>query len=192
MCSSDLYPLARILAFEPAPQTYETLSKNLDFHFHSNVEAHPVALGSEEGIQMLTHFKLAPYYSTLYEKTDEELFALLGAGAARETWNRWDENASEVEVPVQRLSHFLHNDPSITRVDLLKMNVDGELDVLRGVDDEHWDMVRRVVINVFSKDPDVPAEIEQFLQSKGFDVNVVEHDSDDACMIRGVCLDIED
>ncbi|PLB49731.1 methyltransferase FkbM [Aspergillus steynii IBT 23096] len=186
------YPHARILAFEPAPQTFETLSKNLDFHFHSDVEVHNVALGSEEGTQTLTHFKLAPYYSTLYEKTWEELCDLMGAGAARQTCDHRDENVSEVDVPVQRLSHFLHNDPSITRIDLLKMNVDGEIDILRGVDDEHWDMLRRVEIKVFSKDPEAPAEIEQFLRSKEFDVLITEDDRDhDIFIIRAIRLDVQ-
>ncbi|KAG6015088.1 hypothetical protein E4U41_004708, partial [Claviceps citrina] len=74
----------------------------------------------------------------------------------------------DVDVDVRRLSDLLRQTPGFAaspRVDLLKIDVEGaEMDVLRGVDDEHWPLVRNVVLEI----GDDHAEAAALLEGKGF------------------------
>ncbi|KAJ8130145.1 hypothetical protein O1611_g3483 [Lasiodiplodia mahajangana] len=76
--------------------------------------------------------------------------------------------AQQVDVKLERLSNILNSHPEFTRIDLLKIDVEGaELEVLRGLDDSHWDLVRNVVLETWDGSG-VKAEIESLLTSKGF------------------------
>merc|ERR1712146_394922 len=56
------------------------------------------------------------------------------------------------------------------RIDLLKIDVEGsELDVLRGIDDEHWGMVQQVVLEVETFA--LVRTITEILESRGFEVH---------------------
>ena len=84
--------------------------------------------------------------------------------------DRSSAGATQVGVPVERLSRFLDGYPGLARIDLLKVDVESwELDVLRGVDDRHWNLVRNVAVEV-SELSGLRMDIEALLRSKGFSV----------------------
>jgi hypothetical protein len=62
----------------------------------------------------------------------------------------------------------------IERIDLLKVDVErGELDVLLGIDQEHWPRIRQVVMEVHDLEGRL-ATVVGLLQEKGFTQVVVE------------------
>ncbi|PGH08702.1 hypothetical protein AJ80_07823 [Polytolypa hystricis UAMH7299] len=167
------YPLAKIIAFEPAPETSDALHKNLDLHNVSGVVTYPYGLGSKASTETLTYYPAAHANTTFVPKEKELMKKLIAEGLGQDFANELFDNV-EIPVPINRLSHFLdryHSD--VVEIDLLKIDVEGmELDVLGGVDDTHWPLVRNVVLEV-SDVSGVLSKIEQVLQAKGFTVTSV-------------------
>lgn len=168
------YPDAHIVAFEPAPQIFDLLRRNLTLHNipTNDVDIYACALGSSSvSSKPLTYFPNAPGNSTFVPEEKNLLRKALPAEHYQRMIDRSSAGATKVDVPVERLSRFLEEGyPELTRIDLLKVDVESwELDVLRGVDDRHWSMVRNVAVEV-SELSGLREEIEALLQDKGFKV----------------------
>ncbi|KAI9035246.1 FkbM family methyltransferase [Aspergillus affinis] len=162
------YPASKILAFEPAPETYDVLCRNLQLHNLSDTKPYPFCLSSKEGTQKLTYFPNMPGNSTLNPSEKEEqrkqTIEQFGEEAARYYFG----GACEVDVRLQRLSHFLYNEVGITKIDLVKIDVEGaELEVLLGLNDVHWDLIQNIVLEIW-EGSSTRLAIEDLLQSKGF------------------------
>lgn len=161
------YPSSKIIAFEPAPETFANLTENIKRHGATGVELHQTALGSKETTQTFTFFPNFPGNSTLVPEEKEKVKDVASRlEGGNDIVDRMYANPVGIEVPIQRLSHFIPKD--LTCIDLLKVDVEGvELDVLRGVDDEHWALVRNVVVELCNLQDEL-AELEALLRSKGF------------------------
>lgn len=182
-------PGARILAFEPLPEPFALLEKNLQGS-RSRVELFPVGLSDEAGSASFTVYPgysmmsgLAAYADPAAEisvvqrfltnRRDEALFGEVSDVLA-------DRFAPETaQVTLRRLSDVLA-ETDVTRVDLLKIDVQrAELDVLRGIDEADLARVEQVALEVHDNTGRAPdgrvAQIEEYLRSRGFDV-VTEQD----------------
>ncbi|KAK1966767.1 FkbM family methyltransferase [Colletotrichum eremochloae] len=165
------YPSATILAFEPAPETYDILRRNLELHNVSDVETYAYGLSLKATTTKFTYFPNLPGNSTLHPEEKVELRNAIAEHFGEEAANHNFAGAEEIDVNLQRLSHFLGSHDGLERIDLLKIDVEGaELDVLLGLDDIHWDMIRNVVLET-SVNSGVKAEIEKLLRDKGFIVS---------------------
>lgn len=176
------YPGARILAFEPAPQTYDVLSRNLALNHISGVEALQYGLASEPGTMKLTYYPNLPGNSTLVPEEKQKLYEEAVKKRGREVADARFGGAQQVDVKLERLSRFLDG---VQAVDLLKVDVEGaEFEVIKGIDDEHWALVRNVVVETWEPSGIRP-EIERLLESKGFAVSKeqAEWAPDKFCMI---------
>lgn len=138
------------LAFEPAPEVFKLAVQScreagIDVMEHYELPAEPLQLRSEPGIQVhafqmalsdasgtlsFTHFPDSPANSALSRHLPKQ---------------RWLEGyvpaSVELEVPCCRLSQVLEAlDPPLSGATVfLKGDVEGaEVDLLRGLDDEHW------------------------------------------------------
>jgi FkbM family methyltransferase len=165
------YPGAHILAFEPLPPIFDLYQRNLALYNipTKDIDAHCVALGSDpEPSKPLTYFPNAPGNSTFVPGEKELLRKALPQEHYQRMIDRSSAGATQVDVPVERLSRFLDGYPDLERIDFLKVDVESwELAVLRGVDDRHWKMVRNVAVEV-SELSGLRGEIEALLKSKGF------------------------
>lgn len=167
------YPSSTILAFEPAPETFEMLSDNAKLHKLEGVELHECALGSEDTTQKFTFYPTVPGNSTLVPEEKE-----LVREAFHQVSPDWGNSAEKMystlqEVPVQvhRLSHFLHGRQELRNIDMLKVDVEGvELETLRGLEEVHWALVSNVVVEICDLREGRLEALENLLRSKGFSI----------------------
>jgi FkbM family methyltransferase len=140
------YPDASVFAFEPSPITAQILRQNIDLHGLSDVQVHAVALGAaaERGVPF-AYFPVAPSNSTRYPDQKELQKSVMSRSLPAKFVEK-AHKAQEITVDVERLSTFL---PADRRVDLLKVDVEGaELEVLQGIDEAHWPLIGRVLMEV--------------------------------------------
>lgn len=164
------HPSSRVLAFEPAPDNVQMFKRNMQLHDVTGVEVYQCGLGRERHEGLLTFFPMLPGNSTLHPQQKMDTMALLPPD--HPLVEAWTQNVERIPIEVKPLSWFLERrTPALTRIDLLKIDVEGaELDALAGLDDSYWDAVQNVVLEICDIDGSM-AEVEQFLRSKGFDVS---------------------
>ncbi|MDT0344430.1 FkbM family methyltransferase [Streptomyces litchfieldiae] len=159
------YPKARIMAFEPIPVTRGILERNIALHGLTDIQVEGHALGAEtEADVVFTHYPRLPGNSTRYpEQKQLQIDVCLRLYPDDDTIEQ--HQGYEVTVPVDRLSRRL---PADTRVDLLKVDVEGaEYEVLLGIDPEDWARIDRIILEVQDLDGRLD-RINGFLAGKGY------------------------
>ncbi|RSN54760.1 FkbM family methyltransferase [Streptomyces sp. WAC 04229] len=172
-------PGLRIIAAEPAPALHTCLERNLAEHAGTaRWRAERTAVGDRAGHLSFTYYPQAPGNSGLYadrQADDGITLAFLrnsgiDAEDAAELLDGLHEGV-ELTVPVVTVSELLRRH-RVDRVDLLKVDVErAELDVLRGVEREHWPLVGAVVAEVHDEGGRLDA-VRDLLGAQGFDVRV--------------------
>ncbi len=122
------YPHARITCFEPNPQAFAFLQKNIAQNNLHDVRAFPYALGNKNGDIALF--------------TDPAVKASTSASTMQPTGYS-EEKSPALSVPLRRLSDFID-----TPLDLLKMDIEGaEGDVLRDLEEtKKISLVRMMIL----------------------------------------------
>mmetsp|Transcript_9755 Transcript_9755/g.22536 ORF Transcript_9755/g.22536 Transcript_9755/m.22536 type:complete len:313 (-) Transcript_9755:264-1202(-) len=146
-----LNPRARLFAFEPSPEAFSLLERNLSAF--PNVECTQLALGGAFGTSRIHCYAHAPGESSRYprERAMQQV-RLRGAlatamHAAGRAHAASDGDMQIHECSVRPLGALLY-EAGVRRVDLLKIDVEGdELAVLHGLG-AHLKMVQQVVVEV--------------------------------------------
>lgn len=180
-------PGIRVMAFEPISPVFEVLAMNIAHHRLDNAEVFPIGLSEQTGERKFSYFPRAPLISTAYPVAwKEELGAAMLHNSGQlpppvkwlaflpqrlRAWlikQLFSYLHSEVMVcPVRTLSDIIR-DRNIARIDLLKIDVEkSELDVLRGIDDDHWEKIRQIVVEIHDVDNRVKA-VTGMLRDRGF------------------------
>ncbi|KAK4210603.1 methyltransferase sdnD [Rhypophila decipiens] len=167
------HPKSKILAFEPAPECFNVLTRNLALNSWSlpGVTALQLGLSSKAGTLPLTYFPNLPGNSTLLPEEKNKLYEEAVRKRGKETADARFGGAVKVDVKLERLSDVLREQypDGPDKIDLLKVDVEGaELDVLKGMDDEHWKLVQNVVVETWEPSGIRPM-IEALLEQKGFE-----------------------
>lgn len=137
---------AEILAFEPMPEPAKALQHNVEHYGWTKIALHQCGLGSKDEDDVpFTYYPLLPGNSTRYPEQKELQKRVLYDFEPIDYIDRL-HSGYEVRADVRRLSSFLPDD---RRVDLLKVDVEGaELDILLGIDTQHWALIDQLVIEV--------------------------------------------
>jgi FkbM family methyltransferase len=187
----------RIFCFEPVPNTYACLTRNItECHLGAGHEVTPLnfGLGAADGQITIEFFPGAPSNSTQYSAEKHQGFTK-GLGALR--WlDLWKTNkraallllplypfrerlfargfervmAGGVSVPceVRTLSAIIR-ERRLERIDLLKIDVEGaEMDVLEGVEECHWPLIRQLAMEVEPANRQRVPALQDRLKSLGF------------------------
>ena len=188
-------PGARVYAFEPIAPLFETLRLNAEL-YGEGVRLFNFGLSDRRASET---FAFYPHYSMM---SGQRGYAHAGGDVEvvkRYMRNRQEEGADGmgallehadellkerfevVEYPAQlrTLSEVIAEE-GVARIDLLKVDVQrAELDVLRGIRDEHWPLVEQVVMEVHDAPGEASEgrvkEIVALLEARGFEA-VAEQD----------------
>ncbi|KAJ3492772.1 hypothetical protein NLG97_g5157 [Lecanicillium saksenae] len=161
------YPDCKLLAFEPAPDTFRVLTENVALHKLEGVETFQLALGAEASTGSLTFFPNLPGNSTLVPEEKKRFQDLLGAEVGTNFTGKMFGDADKVEVAIKRLSDIL-GAHKFDVIDLLKVDVEGaELSVFKGINDDHWGMIQNIVLETCDLSSEKDA-LKELLKAKGF------------------------
>ncbi|MBB4636978.1 FkbM family methyltransferase [Longimicrobium terrae] len=183
-------PDARIYTFEPAPPVYRRLRANLALNgVRARAFNHGVA--EAERTARFTFYPNSSGMSSFYADAREERQVLRlmmdrerdeGLDGMEALLPFADEllderfRAVEMECRLRPLSAVIREE-GVGRIDFLKIDVQkAELEVLRGIDDEHWPLFRQIVIEVHDLDGRL-SEVTRLLDERGFDVAVEQDEA---------------
>jgi FkbM family methyltransferase len=154
-------------AFEPLPETFAVLAKNVTLHNLQHVHLHNCAVGATDGSQRtLTYYPHAPGNSTAHPKTKVELKQLLSELLGQEQADYLFSAPQEHTVRTCSISAVIER-LDIPQIDLLKIDTESdELEVLRGIADWHFPHIRQIALEAHSEGE--RAEIEKLLANNGF------------------------
>ncbi len=181
-----------IYSFEPIPDTFEVLSKNAPADGHS-VRLINAGVSREPGTAV---FRFLPRFScsssmhpddsaeqqqraeeftlNAFAKLDNRLLAgaigmLPSAGQkmlARAV-NRYHQKAIDVECQLTSVSAIIR-EHGLEKIDYLKLDAEGaELDVLAGIEAEHWPLIRQIAVETHHGD-EMLDQVVDILRGKGF------------------------
>lgn len=152
----NLYPTAKILAFEPNPTLYKLLEENIAANQLENIAAYQVALDKHIGQK-----------DFFVDATDWQWYS---AGSFTPgAWNQTQKNQNSFKVQTARLGNYLADLP---RVDLLKLDIEGsEMTVLLSIRDQ-LDKVRNIILEFHPLPGQKLDQLISFLEKRGFAVTL--------------------
>ena len=138
-------------AFEPVPDTFEALRRNMERYPRANLHIYNTGLGASADSSMaMTFFPNMTGNSTAYpewkaaqreilskEFTSEELLLIF--------------TGEEITVPSTTLSCYIRKN-ALDRIDLLKIDAEGsEVDILNGIETDHWPLILQLAMEVHNE-----------------------------------------
>jgi FkbM family methyltransferase len=187
---------ASVYAFEPAPATFQVLSKNVEAYNRLPVEIFNVGLGREAGTAQFTYYPRFSNASTFFPDDSHEnvlrgrqyiidqiptlRWPLRPLCRSLPGWikhliaeriRRHYMKKEIVTCQLWNLSDFLrrHN---VARVDLLKLDAEqSEEGILAGIADDDWPKIRQAIIEVHGGS-EATRGMVQLLEQRGFRVVV--------------------
>ncbi|HEY1803249.1 MAG TPA: FkbM family methyltransferase [Terracidiphilus sp.] len=168
-------PGVRIYAFEPSPATFECLKANVELH---KVNAHlfECGLSRESGTAEFTFYPGNTVRSGFHIdlETDRKTTKtyMMNTGIAERKADLFlGLLFKKTTFPCRlRTVSEIVDEEGVTQIDLLKIDAErSEREVLAGIRDEHWGMIRQVALEVQDEEGAL-GEVEQLLTKHGFDV----------------------
>ena len=176
-------PKMEIYAFEPVDSTFNILKGNTGIYCE-NTKVFPFGLSNKEEVVTFQKFKNASVLSGLKQDDDgadvKSRVNQFMTNMATEQTEGLEEVVDQrldselVECELKRLSSVIRSQ-NITKIDLLKVDVEkSEINVLKGIDDEHWDKIGQLIVEVHNQSGAL-SYVQNLLEEKGYRV-VVEQD----------------
>jgi FkbM family methyltransferase len=187
----------RIVCMEPVPNTRACLIRNVNespWRVHHEVAIVPDAMGATRGTATISYYRRAPGNSTMHPREKRrEWEAISDRITARDIWSRnkllalmllpiypWRrrlftrwvapvlDDVDSVTCEVRTVSEIIR-EHGISRLDLLKIDVEGaELDVLEGIEEQHWPRIRQVAMEIAPSHQDVVTGLASRMRARGF------------------------
>ncbi|MGB0063970.1 MAG: FkbM family methyltransferase [Terracidiphilus sp.] len=170
----------RIFAFEPSPTAFACLKANVALH-SIDARIFECGLSRTSGVAEFTFYPgntiQSGFYADPQDDRNNTRAYLLNSGFAPQNADRLSGLLFRKEVlqcELRTLSEIVDQE-LIGRIDLLKIDAErSERDVLAGIRDDHWPLIRQIVIEVHDKDGALEA-VSALLTSRGFRV-IAEQD----------------
>lgn len=186
-CESES-PGVKVLSFEPSPPVYNLLSKNISM-YAPGAKALNMGVSGTNGEAEFTYYSNSSVFSTFYADEQEDHDAIeavvknvleeeLGKDADTDYYaEALTEGRTSSETFVCQLrtvSHIIREE-NLEHIDILKVDAEkSELEVIRGIEDEHWPIIRQVVLEVHDSGQGEIEEATDLLKKHGFEVSVIQ------------------
>ena len=184
-------PGATIYSFEPSPAVFDALNANAAL-YGENVRTFNCGLSDRDGEASFTFYKHSSVFSSYHADAAADRTAIrtvvenvleqqqLADSETLEVLTQdFMEDRMESETfacPIRSLSSII-DEEGIERIDLLKVDVEkSELEVLRGIEERHWPIIRQVVLEVHDTEGAVIDEVTSILRSQGFELAIEEEE----------------
>jgi FkbM family methyltransferase len=194
-CTGDI----DVYAFEPLPAIFALLKSNFAQLGSSRLHALDFGLAHEAGHLKFAYYPNATFASTAYPDDNSRELELTSTLLARNLQQlpaplsaiehlptilrnpaisliaQYINQRQFVNCELKTISQLIR-EKGIQRIDFLKIDAEkSELDVLRGIDDEHWEMIQQVFIEVHDRNKRLNI-IQQLLNQQGFSKVIAEQD----------------
>lgn len=172
-------PDAKIYAFEPVPDIFEVLQSNAAIYRDIPAVLMPMGLSSQPGEVKFTYYPNWSALSGIYGdvQDEEELsrsFIKNAYGDLSEYTEDWLNNRFQgktVTCELRTISQIIREE-QLDKIDLVKINVEkSELDILLGIEEQDWDRIDQLVIEVHDSEGRMEA-IQALLRQHGFEYAV--------------------
>ncbi len=162
-------PEATVYAFEPIPDTFRILERNVHLLGCLDVHLFNAAVGSEDRVeQSFTFFPNMPGNSTALPDLKDEQIRMMAQIFGKEVADLLMQSETRT-AQVRTLSSFIR-EQGITNVDFLKIDVEGaEISVLAGIEDAHWPIFKQVAIETHNKQ--LREQVSEILAQHGFEAS---------------------
>jgi FkbM family methyltransferase len=191
----DRCPRAKIFAYEPMPDAFAALEKNMGVPSLHAVRVQ-IGLGAEPGEVEFDHFPGITALSTSHKAVGQELAAGLrkiisGSSSGEQVQDILDKTgATELRENAGFVDGLFRHDTVLARIDtlsnemarlgldyidLLKIDTEGaEKDVLAGISASDWPKIRQLMVEVHlgAAERDI---IEAQLRARGFQTSIGDH-----------------
>jgi len=182
-------PRASVYAFEPSPAAFQVLKANCDA-YGPGLRAFHAGVSERRGTATLTSYENSSVFSSFHASTEEDRQAIEAVvanmirselGPANESVDEYVQelttnrlNRQTFECPLTSVSDIIR-DNGLQRVDLLKVDAEKcELEILRGIDADHWGLIDQVVVEVHDRSRRLLGEVQAILGRNGFECSVEE------------------
>ncbi len=166
-------PRLHIYAFEPSPATFECLKANIELH---GIDAHlfECGLARESGIAEFSFYPantvMSGFHADLSADRNISKTFMVNRGLSPQNAERLlGFLFKKVTFPccLRTLSEII-DEECVTRIDLLKIDVEkSEREVLAGIRDEHWGLIRQLAIEVHDESGCLE-DVKRILAERGF------------------------
>jgi FkbM family methyltransferase len=166
----------RVFAFEPGPAAIECLKANVNLH-GIDARIFECGLSSKPGTAEFTFYPgntiLSGFHADQEADRNNTKAYLLNSGFTAQNADRLlGLLFKKVILPcrLRTLSEIV-DEEHIDRIDLLKIDAEkSEQEVLAGIRDEHWSLIRQVVVEVHDAAGELDA-VQGLLAKRGFNVS---------------------
>lgn len=176
------FPKAKIFAMEPIPETFRYLQLNAEL-YDLNIELFNQGAADSNRTTTFGYYPLCTTISGQFPDKKCEKDVLECYYERLENCEENKENIDKVlddvtqyesvECELVKLSTLIE-DHKIEKIDLLKIDVEkSEIEVLNGIDELHWSLIKQLVIEVHDNDSNLKW-VENFLLNKGYNVYIEE------------------
>ncbi|WP_193197381.1 non-ribosomal peptide synthetase [Nostoc sp. MG11] len=176
-------PKGTIYAFEPAPHAFDKLETNAKLYCQ-NTHLFNCGLGGESKEETFTFYPRSSVFSSFAADTEQDEKAIrsviinmlqrdhsLDKESLESLADEFIKDRLEQETyqaQLRTLSEIIE-EYKIEKIDLLKLDAEkSELAILQGIKDNHWSLIKQIVIEVHDQEGSTIKQVMRLLEDKGF------------------------
>jgi len=178
---NDNFKNLNIHTFEPIHQLYQQQSHNINSNIKNNnkIYINNFGLGEKENTEIINFYPYADGLSSINNDMDEKKEHIIDTKSGKNILYRLiftillSNNilkSQKEKIKIIRMSEYIRK-YNIQKINLIKIDVEGyELNVLEGIDPEHFKIIDNFIIEVENYNPENLQKIKYILRQNNFEI----------------------